>query len=68
MISDIPTNQDQIRATIIRKRESQITILEKEIENKIIELKTQKDNLISFKKTLIPVISKSTQLTVVELK
>ena len=68
MTSDIPTNQDVIRASIIRGRESQITILEKQIENKIEELATQKNYLVSFKKTLIPIITKSTQLRVEKLK
>lgn len=59
MTSNIPTNQDVIRANIIRKHENKISILENKIQNDTENLKIQKDYLEAFKKTLIPIISKS---------
>jgi len=52
------TNQDQIRASIIRARKNHITNLELKRDNIIEEIRIQKDNLWAFQKTMVPVISK----------
>jgi len=54
IISD--TIPDTIRNKIIKERESKIAFVEQRIKNDTKELEIQKNYLIAFKKTLIPIL------------